>query len=96
MRESGEMIHAAVFKPFVRPTIVPRSLEINLCGLFPFPCGDKSFRAAIFRFVRAKFNPCGQSAVPCEPAFVPCGRNFICAANIRFVRRKVRFSMVLA
>jgi restriction system protein len=45
-----------------------RSVKINLCGTIPFPCGNKSFRAAIFRFVRAKFNPCGQLAVPCEPA----------------------------
>jgi hypothetical protein len=65
-----------------------RSVKINLCGTIPFPCGNKSFRADNFRFVRAKFNPCGQLAVPCEPAFTPCGHKSIRAAKIRFVRAK--------
>jgi hypothetical protein len=56
----------------VRAKFASRSLEINLCGQFPFPCGDKSFRAAIFPFVRAKFNPCGRLAVPrAKPTAAP-------------------------
>jgi len=70
-----------------------RSVKINLCGTIPFPCGNKSFRAAIFRFVRAKFNLCGQLAVPCEPSFRPCGHKSICAAKSRFVRVLWHFSL---
>jgi len=49
----------AVRKDSVRAKIPCHNVKINLCGTIPFPCGNKSFRAAIFRFVRAKFNPCG-------------------------------------
>jgi hypothetical protein len=56
-----------------------RSVEINLCGQFPIPCGNKSFRAAIFRFVRVKFNPCGHKSIG--------------AAKSRFVRVLWHFSL---
>jgi hypothetical protein len=77
----------------VRAKIPCHSVQINLCGTIPFPCGNKSFRAAIFRFVRAKFNPCGQLAVPCEPLSIPCGHKSICAAKSRFVGVLWHFSL---
>jgi len=75
----------------VRAKIPCHNVKINLCGKIPFSCGNKSFRAAIFRFVRAKFNLCGQLAVPCEPYFSPCGHKSIRAANTRFVRVLLAF-----
>jgi hypothetical protein len=78
----------------VRGKIPCHSVQINLCAQFPIPCANKSFRAAIFPFVRAKFNPCAQLAVPCEPTSLPCGHKSICAAIFQSVLKKGRFSMV--
>lgn len=60
----------------------------GLCGQFPFPCGQNSFRAAIFPSVRRFSDPCGRSSDPCEPTPRPCGDFSICAAVFRFVRAK--------
>ena len=58
------------------------------CGCFSLPIACFGFRAGqlpvradvfgsvrgVWPFVRAFFNPCGQSPVPCGPTSSPCGR----------------------
>jgi len=53
----------AVRQDSVRVKIASHSLETGLCGRFSSPCGNKSFRAAIFPSVRAKIHPCGHFSI---------------------------------